>query len=371
MYDLIIIGGPPKRARLAHYIIYDIWFNCGRPAQNERGSRLVSDESKRAPISFMIYDLIIVGGGPAGMTAGIYAARKKIKTFLITESFGGQSIIAAEIQNFIGFKSISGLELSKLIQEHLRAQEGIEIKDQIIVSQIEKKDDGFAIKSISGEIFETKTILLALGNKYRELNVEGEQKFKGRGVFYCATCDAPLMKNKITAVVGGGNAGFESVIQLLPYASKIYVLEYIEAAKADPITQEKAKQSGKVEVITMAQVKEVFGDEFVKGIKYEDRRNNEMKELSVQGIFVAIGYEPNSGLVKNLVQLNQSNQVIINPQTQKTSCEGIWAAGDVTDGLYRQYNIAIGDSIKAVLNIYDYLKLNGNNKNNFLSGKQN
>jgi len=296
------------------------------------------------------------------MTAGIYAARKKIKTLLITESFGGQSIIAAKIQNFIGFKSISGLELSKLIQEHLKAQEDIEIKDQALVSQIEKKDNGFIIKTSAAETFETKTILLGLGNRYRELNVEAEQKFKGRGVFYCATCDAPLMKNKITAVVGGGNAGFESVIQLLPYASKIYVLEYMETPKADPITQEKAKQSGKVEVITMAQVKEIFGDEFVKGIKYEDRRNNEIKELSVQGIFVAIGYQPNSDLVKNLVELNQYGQIVVDTKTQKTSCEGIWAAGDVTDGLYRQYNIAIGDSIKAVLNIYDYLKLNGNGK---------
>lgn len=296
------------------------------------------------------------------MTAGIYAARKKIKTLLIAESFGGQSIIAAEIQNFIGFKSISGLELSKLIQEHLKVQQGIEIKDQILVSQIKKNGNGFIVKTSMTETFETKTILLGLGNRYRELNVEGEQKFKGRGVFYCATCDAPLMKNKIVAVVGGGNAGFESVIQLLPYASKIYVLEYMEAPKADPITQEKAKQSGKVEVITMAQVKEVFGDEFVKGIKYEDRRNNEMKELLIQGIFVAIGYQPNSDLVKDLLELNQSGQIVIDTKTQKTSCEGIWAAGDVTDGLYRQYNIAIGDSIKAVLNIYDYLKLNGNNK---------
>ena len=309
-----------------------------------------------------MYDLTIIGGGPTGMTAGIYAARKKIKTLLITESFGGQSIIAAKIQNFIGFKSISGLELSKLIQEHLKAQEDIEIKDQALVSQIEKKDNGFIIKTSAAETFETKTILLGLGNRYRELNVEAEQKFKGRGVFYCATCDAPLMKNKITAVVGGGNAGFESVIQLLPYASKIYVLEYMETPKADPITQEKAKQSGKVEVITMAQVKEIFGDEFVKGIKYEDRRNNEIKELSVQGIFVAIGYQPNSDLVKNLVELNQYGQIVVDTKTQKTSCEGIWAAGDVTDGLYRQYNIAIGDSIKAVLNIYDYLKLNGNGK---------
>jgi len=304
-----------------------------------------------------MYDLIIIGAGPAGMAAGIYAARKKIKTLLITDNFGGQSIIAANIQNFIGFKSISGLELSKLIQEHLRAQEGIEIKDQTLVSQIEKKNNGFIVKTGADETFETKTILLGLGNRYRELNVEAEQKFKGRGVFYCATCDAPIMKNKIAAVVGGGNAGFESALQLLPYASKIYILEYMDAPKADPITQEKAKQSGKIEIITMAELKEILGEEFVQGIKYQDRRNNEIKELSVQGIFVAIGYQPNSNLVKNLVELNKVGEIIVNSQTQKTSLDGIWAAGDITNGLYRQYNIAIGDSIKAVLNIDEYLRV--------------
>jgi len=304
----------------------------------------------------MTYDLIIVGGGPAGIAAGIYASRKKIKTLLITDNFGGQSVIARDIQNFIGFKSISGFNLSKILEEQLRAQPNIEIKDQNLVSQIEKKDNGFVVKTDKGEFFETKTILLASGSCYRKLNVPGEDKFGGRGIFYCATCDAPLMKNKAVAVVGGGNSGFESTIDLLPYASKIYLLEYTDVFKADPATQEKVKKSEKIEIIMMAEVKEFFGNEFVGGLKYQDRRSGEIKELAVEGVFIAIGYQPNSEIVKGLVELDKGGQIIIDCKTQKTSLEGIWASGDISNGLYHQNNISIGDSIKAVLNIYDYLK---------------
>lgn len=304
-----------------------------------------------------MYDLIIIGGGPAGMAAGVYAARKKIKTLLLTDTFGGQSIIASDIQNFIGFKSISGLKLAKLVEEHLRAQEnGIEIKEQMLISKIEKKNGGFLVKTNTGETFKTKTILAALGNCYRELNVLGEQKFKGRGVFYCSTCDAPLMKNKTAAVVGGGNSGFNAAIDLLPYASKIYILEYLESVRADVVIQEKATQSGKIEIITFIEIKEIFGEEFVKGIKYQNRATNETKELAADGVFVAVGYKPNSDLVKNLVELNKFGQIIVDGQTQKTSCNGLWAAGDVSNVLYHQYNIAIGDAIKAVLNIDEWLK---------------
>ena len=301
-------------------------------------------------------DLIIIGGGPAGIAAGIYASRKKIKTLLITDYFGGQWIVASDIQNFIGFKSISGFNLSKALEEHLRLQSDIEIKDQILALKIEKKDNGFVVKTNKEEVFETKTVLMALGTHYRKLNVPGEDKFMGRGVFYCATCDAPLMKGKAVVIVGGGNSGFESAIDLLPYASKIYLLEYADTFSADLTTQEKAKNSGKIEAITMAAVQEVFGDEFVKGIKYQNRQSKEIKELAVEGIFVSIGYQPSSEIVKGLVELNKAGEIVVDCKTQRSSLEGIWAAGDISDALYRQGNIAIGDAIKAVLNIYDYLK---------------
>ncbi|MBN2197730.1 FAD-dependent oxidoreductase [Candidatus Wolfebacteria bacterium] len=302
----------------------------------------------------MVYDLIIIGGGPAGMSAGIYASRKKLKTLLITDSLGGQSFIASDIQNFIGFKSISGIELTKKIEEHLRAQKEIEIKDQTRVSKI-KKDNNFIIETENNESFEAKTVLLALGSHYRKLNIPGEKEFEGKGVFYCSTCDAPLMKEKSVIIIGGGNTGFASARDLLSYASKVYILEYSESPKADPIEQERII-SNKLEIITMAKVQEIFGETFVKGLKYQNRDTNEIKELKAEGIFISIGYEPNSEFLKDFVKLNNAKQVIVNCKTQETSLKGVWAAGDITDTLYHQNNTAIGDAIKAVLNIYDYLK---------------
>ncbi len=303
----------------------------------------------------MIYDLIIVGGGPAGIAAGVYAARKKLNTLLIAESFGGQSVIAAQINNFIGFKSISGVELKNVLENHLRDQQGIEIKEGGKVSKIGKTAGGFLV-SIGEESFKSKTLLIALGSGYKKLNIPGEKEFEGRGVFYCSICDAPLMSGKIAVVVGGGNSGLYAVLDLIPYAEKIYVLEYSDVFRADQVYIDKAKKSGRVEFITMAKISEIIGDKFVSNIKYEDRNNGEIKELKVGGVFVVIGYQPNSLLIKDIVEFNQQGKIIVNCKTQQTSCEGIWAAGDITDVLYGQINIAIGDAVKAVLNINDYLK---------------
>jgi thioredoxin reductase len=304
-----------------------------------------------------VYDLIILGGGPAGVAAGVYAARKNIKTLLIAESFGGQSIIAAEINNFIGFKAISGVELKNVLEEHLRGYEGaIEIREGERAEKIEKKDSGFLVFNSKGESFHAKTLLIALGSNYRKLNIPGEKEFEGKGVFYCSICDAPLMKNKTAVVVGGGNTGFYAVLDLLPYASKIFILERGGEFPADPIYINKAKQSGKVEFVTMAKISGISGGNFVSAIKYEDCANGEIKELQTEGVFVAIGYAPNSGLVKDLVETNEQGKIIVNCKTQQTSCPGIWAAGDITDVLYGQINIAIGDAIKAALNISDFLK---------------
>jgi len=303
-----------------------------------------------------MFELIIIGGGPAGVAAGVYAARKKIKTLFLTKDFGGQSLVSASIKNWIGTKEISGFELAKNLEGHLRDQEDIEVKDNVFASKIEKQEEAFLVFTDKGDKFETKTILLTVGSRHKRLGVPGENKYDGKGVFYCSTCDAPLMKNKIAAIIGGGNSGFEAAIDLLPYANKIYILEYLEECKADSVTCEKVRASGKVQEITMADVKEIFGEEFIKGLKYEDRRTGEMKELAVDGVFVEIGFQPNSEIVKDLVDLDNHGRVIVDPRTQKTSLEGIWAAGDVTDVLYNQNNIAAGDAIKAVLNIYDYLK---------------
>jgi NADH-dependent peroxiredoxin subunit F len=300
-----------------------------------------------------MYDLIIIGGGPGGVAAGIYAARKRMKTLLITDTFGGQSLISADVQNWIGTKSVSGYDLGKMLEEHLRAQEGIEIIDGDLVTLIEKKPDGaFTLKTEAGKILETKYVLLASGSRRRKLGIPGEKEFDGKGVVYCSICDAPLFGGKTVAVVGGGNAGLEAVIDLFPYAEKIYLLERSEGLKGDPVTQEKIKTNPKLEIMTMVEPNEILGETMATGLRYSDKKTNEVKELKIDGVFVEIGVLPNSEFVKDLVQLNEIGEVVVDHKTQATSVSGIWAIGDVSDVLYKQNNISAGDAVKAVLNIY-------------------
>lgn len=305
-----------------------------------------------------MYDLVIIGGGPAGAAAGVYAARKKIKTAVITGEFGGQSLVSADVQNWIGTKSISGLDLAKSFEEHLRAQDGLDILKGEWVEGVEKKQSGFIVRTKSGKNLDTKTVLVVSGSSRKKLGVPGEAKLDGKGVAYCSTCDAPVFSGQEVAVIGGGNAGLEAVVDLLPYASKIYLLEYGDKLKGDPLTQEKIKNNSKVEIITKAKTLEILGDEFVSGLKYEDLAGGGEKELKVTGVFVEIGAIPNAGPVKDLVKTNALGEIVVDHKTQITSCEGIWAAGDVSDVLYKQNNISAGDAVKAVLNIYEYLNKN-------------
>lgn len=303
----------------------------------------------------MIYDLIIAGGGPAGVAAGVYAARKKIKTLFITDSFGGQSLPSAGIQNWIGTKEISGYDLARSFEEHLRAQEDIEIITDDKIASIERVGAGFVARTESGQTYETKTLLVATGSRRRRLGIPGEDRLDGKGVAFCSTCDAPIFKNKIVAVIGGGNAGLEAAQDLLAYASKIYLLEHSNALKGDAVTRLRITASPKVEVVLNAEIKEITGDAFVNGLRYADLVTGAMKTLAVEGVFVEIGSIPNSDFLNGLADLNKFNEIIVDPRTQRTSVPGIWAAGDVTDVLYKQNNIAAGDAVKAVLDIYEYL----------------
>ncbi len=303
-----------------------------------------------------MYDVIIIGGGPGGVAAGVYAARKKMKTILITDSFGGQSLTSAGIENWIGTRSISGYDLAKMLEEHLRAQQGIEIVDNDLVSGVTKKDGGFDVVTKGGKAFETKYILMASGSRRKKLGIPGEAEFDGKGVVYCSTCDAPVFGGKTVAVVGGGNSALESVVDLLPYASKIYLMVRSDVMRGDPVTQEKLKNHPQVEILFNAVPQEVIGKDFVTGLRYKDAKTGEQKELALDGDFVEIGLVPNSDFVKDLVTLNEFGHVIVDHKTQQTSCPGIWAAGDVSDVLYDQNNISVGDSIKATLNIYDQVK---------------
>lgn len=302
-----------------------------------------------------MYDLIIIGGGPGGVAAGVYASRKNLNALLITKDFGGQAITSAKIENFIGHVAISGLELAKILEAQLRAQKHIEIKDGLLVQGIKKIEGGFEVTDSKGGVYQTKTLLMTLGSGYKHLNVPGEREFSGKGVFYCATCDAPLMQDKEVVVVGGGNSGLEAARDLLPFATKITILEFAPTLKGDAVTQELLRADPRVTIITQAQIKEIGGGEFVNGLTYVDLVSGEEKKLDVSGVFVAIGMRPNSDMVSGLVDTTPAGNIIVNKTTFQSSLKGIWAAGDITDASYNQINTAIGEAIKSVLNIYEVL----------------
>lgn len=305
-----------------------------------------------------MYDLIIIGGGPAGVAAGVYASRKKMHALLLTKSFGGQAITSAKIENFIGYASISGIELAKVLEAQLRAQRHIEIKDEVSVERVTKIDGGFAVIDSDGNAYQAKTVLMTVGSTYKHLNVPGEQEYSGKGVFYCATCDAPLMQDKEVVVIGGGNSGLEAARDLLPFASKITILEVASALKGDGVIQEVLRNDPKVEIVTQAQTKKIIGDEFVTGMTYVDLASGTEHALAASGVFVAIGIQPNSAAVKGLVEMTPLGNIIVDKATFQSSVKGIWAAGDITNGSYNQINTAIGEAIKAVLNICDVLGRN-------------
>jgi alkyl hydroperoxide reductase subunit F len=303
-------------------------------------------------------DFLIIGGGPAAVSAGVYAARKKLKTILITEEWGGQSVVSAGIENWIGTKNVSGIEFAKMLEEHVRAQEDIEIVVPDRVAKVEKIDEHFKVSTEKGNAYDTKTVFVGSGAHRKKLGVPGEKEFDGMGVAYCSTCDAPMFKDKDVVVVGGGNAGLEAVLDLVPYAKNIWLLEHSNGLKGDPVTQEKVKSSDKIkEIIFNAETLEILGDKFVTGLKYKDIKTAEEKRLDVGGVFVEIGSVPNSDMVKDLVETNKYGEILIDSKNARTSQLGIWAAGDVTDDPFKQNNISAGDAVKAALDAYNYLTL--------------
>jgi thioredoxin-disulfide reductase len=301
----------------------------------------------------MIYDLIIIGGGPAGITAGIYAARKKIKTLLITKDWGGQVTKAIEIENWPGIKKISGMDLMKQMTEHLKNFE-IEIKEHKEIIDLDKNGDNFIVND-GEEKYEAKTVIIATGKIPRSLNIPGEDQFKGKGVSICSTCDAPMFKDKDVAVIGGGNAGFGVAQDMVKYAHKVYVLEFFEEMKGDPITKEKLAQSGIVEFITNVAVKEIKGTKFVESLVYEDRKNGKNTEINVGGVFISVGMSAKVGFAEKWVELNNIGEIVID-KDNNTKTPGLFAAGDITDIKYEQIVIACGEGAKAVLAATDYLK---------------
>ena len=299
-----------------------------------------------------MYDLIIIGAGPAGLAAAVYAARQKINFCIISEDVGGQTKWSSDVENYLGFHLVSGVQLTEKFEEHIKDY-NIELKEGSI-KEIKKKNSAFVVKTSKGE-YETKTILIASGKKPRELNVPGEEQFRGRGVTYCATCDAPLFVNKIVAVVGGGNAALDAALLLEKYAKKIYLMTINESMQGEKAMIEKANKSKKIEIIAKSGTKEIKGNKFVKLIVIQT--NGKAKELPVEGVFIEIGSVPSVDFDK-LTEKNKWNEIVIHSQdyiSNQTSVPGIFAAGDCTDVPEKQIIVAAGEGTKAVLGIFKYL----------------
>lgn len=304
------------------------------------------------------YDLVIIGGGPAGSAAGVYASRKRLKTLLVTKEWGGQSVESTDIQNWIGTPSISGTDLAKSLEQHVYtyAEDILTVKPKTLVSSVVKNEEGFNITLSDNEMVFTKSILIATGSKRRALEVPGADIFENKGLTYCASCDGPMFGGQDVVVVGGGNAGFETAAQLLAYCKTVTLLHRGESFKAEPITVEKVLAYPNMKAFTNAELLEVTGDKFVNGIRFIDGNTGEEKQLAVTGIFVEIGMIPNTDFVKDLLPLDEHGRVSIDPWTQKTDVPGIWAAGDCTNIKYHQNNIATGDAVRALEDIYVTLK---------------
>jgi alkyl hydroperoxide reductase subunit F len=301
-----------------------------------------------------MYDLAILGGGPAAVAAGVYASRKRLKTVFITKDFQSQSAVSDDIQNWIGTVSIKGSDFVKNLEQHLSAygKDIVDLKIGEKAIHIGKKDGGFTVKTDKGE-YETKTVLIATGSQRKKMEgIPGAAEYENKGITYCASCDGPLFAGQDVAVVGGGNAAFETAAQLLAYAKSVTLLNRSGEFKADPSTVKTVLEHPNMKAIKNAQITEIKGDKFVNALSYKQGDAGEIKTIPLSGIFVEIGSMPAVDFAKDVVKLNEWGHIIVDPKTQRTSTAGIWAAGDCTDGLYHQNNIAAGDAVKALEDLY-------------------
>ncbi|MWK57341.1 alkyl hydroperoxide reductase subunit F [Pseudomonas otitidis] len=303
------------------------------------------------------FDVLVVGGGPAGASAAIYAARKGIRTGVAAERFGGQVLDTMAIENFISVPETEGPKLARALEEHVKHYDVDIMNLQRASALIPAKAEGglHEVKFESGASLKAKTVILATGARWREMNVPGEQEYRGRGVAYCPHCDGPLFKGKRVAVIGGGNSGVEAAIDLAGIVAHVTLIEFDSKLRADAVLQKKLHSLPNVEVITSALTSEVKGDgQKVTGLTYKDRTNDEFKTLELEGIFVQIGLLPNSDWLKGTVELSPRGEIIVDARGE-TSLPGIFAAGDVTTVPYKQIVIAVGEGAKASLSAFDHL----------------
>lgn len=306
-----------------------------------------------------MYELLIIGGGPAGTAAGVYASRKQLKTLFVTKEWGGQSTVSPDIQNWIGTSSISGDDLAKNLRSHLEAYADgfVDIVSNQTVTALKKREDGSYEATLSdGRTESAKAVLITAGSTRRPLKAAGADVFEHKGLTYCASCDGPLFAGQDVAVIGGGNAGFETAAQLLAYTKSVTLLNHGPAYKADPVTVQKVLSHPNMKGVVNAETVTVSGDKFVSGLTYKDVATGETHDLPVTGIFVEIGMLPNTDFVAGVVERDDYNRIVIDPWTQKTSASNIWAAGDCTNVRYHQNNIAAGDAVRALEDIYVTLR---------------
>ena len=295
------------------------------------------------------YELIIIGAGPAGITAGVYAARKRMNFLIITTDIGGQASLSWDIENYLGYQFITGPELVQKFKEHLQ-QFDVELREGEKATAVEKPGDTVLIKTDKEE-YSAETVIVASGRRRKKLGVEGEDEFKNKGVTYCATCDAPLFAGMDVAVIGGGNSALDATLQLIKIAKRIYIIEATPQLTADRITIQKATESGKVFMYTGTKVKRIYGEQLVQGIEIE--KNGTLEDLPVGGIFVEIGSIPASDFVTGVTK-NEKGEIVVNCSCE-TNIVGIFAAGDVTNVPAKQIIVACGEGAKACISAFDYV----------------
>jgi len=300
------------------------------------------------------YDVLIVGGGPAGSAAAVYAARKGIRTGIVAERFGGQVMDTLAIENFISVKETEGPKLVAALEEHVRSYD-VDIMNLQRAEQLITGGDLIEVKLTSGGVLRSKSVILATGARWRELNVPGEKEYRGKGVAYCPHCDGPLFKGKKVAVVGGGNSGVEAAIDLAGFVDHVTLLQFDDKLRADAVLQNKLFSLPNVTVICQAQTTEINGDgHIVNGLTYTDRATGAAHRVDLAGVFVQIGLVPNTDWLKGTVNLSKYGEIEVDSHGM-TSLPGVFAAGDVTTAPYKQIVIALGDGAKAALGAFDYL----------------
>ena len=294
-------------------------------------------------------DLIIIGAGPAGITAAVYAARKKLNLLVVTKDIGGQAAGSGDIENYTGYQFSTGPAIASKFEEHMRKY-GIALKDGENVLEVKKRADSVVVKTDKGS-YESKTAIIASGKRSRELNIPGEKEFKNKGVTYCATCDAPLFAGKDVAVIGGGNSALDATLQLMKIASRIYLINIVGHLTGDGVMIEKVEAGEIVTIMNSTKVLEITGEKMVKAIKV--KRGSDEEVLPVEGIFVEIGLIPNSHIAPD-INKNAVGEIMVDCHNQ-TNMPGIFAAGDVTDVPEKQIIIAAGEGSKAALTVFRYL----------------